>query len=46
MSIDKKVVNGKLTFILPTKVGHVIQHTNVSQALIEESILFLQKKIQ
>ena len=46
MAIDKKVVNGTLTFILPTKVGHVIQHTNVSQALIEESILFLQKKIQ
>tara|TARA_A100001015_G_scaffold52389_1_gene57521 strand:- start:12507 stop:13613 length:1107 start_codon:yes stop_codon:yes gene_type:complete len=45
MSIDKKVINGKIKFILPTKIGHVVQDDTVTKELIEESILFLNTKL-
>lgn len=46
LSLDKKISNGKIRFILPTKIGNVLQDNTVSTTLIDESISFLADKMR
>lgn len=40
---DKKTINGKINFVLPTKIGEVIVKNDVPEEIIDESIKYVIK---
>jgi 3-dehydroquinate synthase len=44
MSHDKKVAQGKLTFILPVKIGSVVIRNDIPEAAVRDSVRALLKR--